>query len=41
MVRQGELEMATIHTGFDTEHALAGSTMAGSYTLKLTGAPLG
>jgi len=31
--------MATIHTGLDTEHALAGSTTAGSFTLKLTGAP--
>ena len=32
--------MATIHTGLDTEHALAGSTTADSFTLKLTGAPL-
>jgi hypothetical protein len=33
--RQGELEMATIHAGSETEHA-----PAGSFTLKLTGAPL-
>jgi len=36
-VRQGKLEIATSHTGLDTEHALAGSTTADSFTLKLTG----
>jgi len=39
-VRQGKLEIATSHTGLDTEHALSGSTTADSFTLKLTGAPL-
>jgi hypothetical protein len=40
IVRRGEFEMAAIHTGLDTEYALADSTTADSFTLKLTGAPL-